>query len=87
LTAADGVTRFENFDIARAPNMYVYLSERIDGFVDLGPLKATNRSFQLPGSGRLGSGLRQIGGRLVPRLLGHVRRPGLRPPNLPGVSS
>jgi hypothetical protein len=43
------VLRFENVDIAGAPNMYVYLSDRIDGqpgnFIDLGPLKATNGSF------------------------------------------
>jgi hypothetical protein len=48
-TLADGVLRFENVDIAGAPNMYVYLSNRIDGqpgkFIDLGPLKATNGSF------------------------------------------
>jgi hypothetical protein len=46
---AGGVLRFENVDIAGAPNMYVYLSDRIDGqpgnFIDLGPLKATNGSF------------------------------------------
>ena len=49
VTLAGGVLRFENVDIAGAPNMYVYLSDRIDGqpgkFVDLGPLKATNGSF------------------------------------------
>lgn len=41
--------RFENVDIAGAPDMYVYLSDRADGqpgnFVDLGKLKATNGSF------------------------------------------
>ena len=41
--------RFENVDIAGAPDMYVYLSDRVDGatgtFVDLGKLKATNGSF------------------------------------------
>jgi hypothetical protein len=48
--------RFENVDIAGAPNMFVYLSDRNDGqpgtFTDLGPLRATNGSFnyQLPES-------------------------------------
>jgi hypothetical protein len=41
--------RFEEVDIAGAPDMYVYLSDRSDGkpgtFVDLGKLKATNGSF------------------------------------------
>jgi hypothetical protein len=45
----DRVLRFENVDIAGAPDMYVYLSDRTDGqpgtFVDLGKLKATNGSF------------------------------------------
>ena len=45
----DRVLRFENVDIAGAPDMYVYLSDRDDGkpgtFVDLGKLKATNGSF------------------------------------------
>ena len=49
VTLADGVLRFENVDIAGAPNMYVYLSNRIDGqpgnFIDLGPLKANHGSF------------------------------------------
>ncbi len=49
VTLAEGVLRFENVDIAGAPNMYVYLSDRTDGqpgnFIDLGPLKATNGSF------------------------------------------
>jgi len=46
--------RFEDVAIAGAPNMYVYLSNGTDGrpgtFVDLGPLRATNGSFnyQLP---------------------------------------
>lgn len=44
--------RFENVDIAAAPDMYVYLSDRSDGkpgsFVDLGKLKATNGSFNYP---------------------------------------
>jgi hypothetical protein len=48
-SAAGVVLRFENVDIAGAPNMYVYLSDRSDGqpghYVDLGPLKATNGSF------------------------------------------
>ena len=43
------VLRFENVDIAGAPDVYVYLSDRIDGtpgrFVDLGRLRATNGSF------------------------------------------
>jgi hypothetical protein len=46
---AGRVLRFENVDIAGAPNMYVYLSDRSDGrpgrYTDLGPLKATNGSF------------------------------------------
>ena len=45
----DRFVRFENVDIAGAPDMYVYLSDRADGkpgaFVDLGKLKATNGSF------------------------------------------
>ena len=44
-----GNLRFENVDIAGAPNMFVYLSDRVDGspgkYVDLGPLRATNGSF------------------------------------------
>ncbi len=44
--------RFEGVDIAGAPDMYVYLSDRVDGkpgtFVDLGKLKATNGSFNYP---------------------------------------
>jgi len=46
---ADRVLRFDNVEIAGAPDMYVYLSDRTDGqpgaFVDLGKLKATNGSF------------------------------------------
>lgn len=49
---ADRFLRFENVDIAGAPNMYVYLSDREDGqpgaFTDLGPLRATNGSFNYP---------------------------------------
>lgn len=45
----DRFLRFESVDIAGAPDMYVYLSDRTDGqpgaFVDLGKLKATNGSF------------------------------------------
>jgi hypothetical protein len=45
----DRVLRFEDVDIAGAPDMYVYLSDRTDSqpgtFVDLGKLKATNGSF------------------------------------------
>ena len=41
--------RFENVDIAGAPDVYVYLSDRTDGqpgrFTNLGKLKATNGSF------------------------------------------
>jgi len=41
--------RFEDVDIAGAPDMYVYLSDQTDGrpgtFTDLGKLKATNGSF------------------------------------------
>jgi hypothetical protein len=48
-STAARVLRFENVDIAGAPNMFVYLSDRTDGqpgkFTDLGPLKATNGSF------------------------------------------
>jgi len=48
-STAARVLRFENVDIAGAPNMFVYLSDRADGqpgkFTDLGPLKATNGSF------------------------------------------
>jgi len=48
----DSFLRFENVDIAGAPDMYVYLSDRTDGqpgtFVDLGKLKATNGSFNYP---------------------------------------
>ena len=44
--------RFENVSIAGAPNMFVYLSDRTDGrpgtFADLGPLKATDGSFNYP---------------------------------------
>jgi hypothetical protein len=46
---ADRFLRFEDVDIAAAPDMYVYLSDRDDGkpgtYVDLGKLKATNGSF------------------------------------------
>jgi hypothetical protein len=46
---SDRFVRFENVDIAGAPDMYVYLSDRADGrpgtFVDLGKLTATNGSF------------------------------------------
>ena len=46
------VLRFENVDIAGAPDTYVYLSDRTDGapgrFIDLGRLKATNGSFNYP---------------------------------------
>lgn len=56
-----GNLRFEDVEIAAAPNMYVYLSDRDDGspghFVDLGPLRATNGSFNygLPEGVALGS--------------------------------
>lgn len=52
--------RFEEVAIAGAPNMYVYLSNGADGrpgtFVDLGPLRATNGSFnyELPAELDLG---------------------------------
>ncbi len=46
------VLRFDNVDIAGAPDAYVYLSDRTDGapgrFTDLGRLKATNGSFNYP---------------------------------------
>lgn len=57
----DRFLRFEDVDIAGAPDMYVYLSDRTDGkpgaFVDLGKLKATNGSFNyaLPASLDLGA--------------------------------
>jgi hypothetical protein len=45
----DPYVRFEDVDIAGAPDMYVYLSDQTDGrpgtFFDLGKLKATNGSF------------------------------------------
>lgn len=48
----DHVLRFQGVDIAGAPDMYVYLSDRVDGrpgaFVDLGKLKATSGSFNYP---------------------------------------
>lgn len=48
-TGGGRVLRFEDVDIAGAPNMYVYLSDRSDGqpgrFLDLGRLKATTGSF------------------------------------------
>jgi hypothetical protein len=41
--------RFQDVNIAAAPNLYVYLSDRRDGapgnYVDLGPVKATKGSF------------------------------------------
>jgi hypothetical protein len=44
--------RFENVDIAGAPDVYVYLSDRTDGTpgrsIDLGRLKATSGSFNYP---------------------------------------
>jgi len=44
--------RFEGVAIAGAPNMFVYLSDCSDGqpgkFTDLGPLKATDGSFNYP---------------------------------------
>ena len=46
------VLRFDDVDIAGAPDAYVYLSDRTDGmpgrFTDLGRLKATNGSFNHP---------------------------------------
>jgi hypothetical protein len=46
---AERFLRFEDVEIAGAPDMYVYLSDRTDGrpgtYVDLGKLKATNGSF------------------------------------------
>lgn len=48
-TGAGRVLRFEGVDIAGAPDMYVYLSDRADGspgrFLDLGRLRATTGSF------------------------------------------
>ena len=44
--------RFEHVDIAGAPDVYIYLSDRTDGqpgrFTNLGKLKATNGSFNYP---------------------------------------
>ena len=62
---ADRFLRFEDVEIAGAPDMYVYLSDRTDGrpgtYVDLGKLKATNGSFNyaIPGSLDL-SGVRSV---------------------------
>ena len=48
-TAAARFLRFEDVEIAAAPDMYVYLSDRSDGkpgtYLDLGKLKATSGSF------------------------------------------
>ena len=48
-TGGTRYVRFEGVEIAAAPNLYVYLSDRRDGatgnYVDLGPLKATRGSF------------------------------------------
>jgi hypothetical protein len=62
---ADRYLRFEDVDIAGAPDMYVYLSDRADGkpgtYVDLGKLRATNGSFNyaIPASIDL-SGIRSV---------------------------
>jgi hypothetical protein len=51
LIEVDGTryARFQDVNIAAAPNLYVYLSDRRDGapgnYVDLGPVKATKGSF------------------------------------------
>jgi hypothetical protein len=51
MVEADGAryVRFQDVNIAAAPNLYVYLSDRRDGapgnYVDLGPVKATKGSF------------------------------------------
>ena len=46
---AERFVRFEDVDIAGAPDMYVYLSDQSDGkpgsYIDLGKLKATSGSF------------------------------------------
>ena len=61
----DHYVRFENVDIAGAPDMYVYLSDQTDGkpgsFLDLGKLKATNGSFNhaIPAGSDLG-GVRSV---------------------------
>ena len=53
--------RFQDVEIAGAPNMFVYLSDRGDGqpgrYTDLGALKATNGSFnyEIPASVNLDS--------------------------------
>ena len=62
---ANRFLRFENVDIAGAPNMFVYLSDHDDGqpgsFTNLGPLRATTGSFnyQLPDGLDLG-GVRSV---------------------------
>lgn len=47
--AGNRYVRFQDVNIAAAPNLYVYLSDRRDGapgnYVDLGPVKATRGSF------------------------------------------
>ena len=59
------VLRFDNVDIAGAPDVNVYLSDRSDGqpgtFIDLGRLKATNGSFNytVPASADL-AGVRSV---------------------------
>ena len=52
-TGADAwVVRFEGFSVRNGPNLHVYLSPGpkgyVDGAVDLGPLKATDGSFNMP---------------------------------------
>jgi hypothetical protein len=48
-TGGTRYVRFQDVEIAAAPNLYLYLSDRRDGgtgnYVDLGPLKATKGSF------------------------------------------
>ncbi|MDQ6858405.1 MAG: DM13 domain-containing protein [Chloroflexota bacterium] len=48
-TGTTQALRFESVDIAGAPDVYVYLSDKTDGtpgsFIDLGRLKATNGTF------------------------------------------
>jgi hypothetical protein len=59
-TGGKRFVRFENVDISAAPAQHVYLSDHSDGkpgkFTDLGPLKATNGSFnyELPNGVEIG---------------------------------
>ena len=49
------VVRFEDFAVRNGPDLYVYLSPRADGYakgaIELGPLRATDGSFNTQGPG------------------------------------